>query len=41
LIADGRTWPLAFELYVPTSWTTDAARRTAAGIPDTLRFREK
>jgi SRSO17 transposase len=41
LIADGRTWPLAFELYVPASWTTDAARRTAAGIPETLRFREK
>jgi SRSO17 transposase len=41
LIADGRTWPLTFELYVPTAWTTDPARRTAAGIPETLRFREK
>jgi SRSO17 transposase len=41
LIADGRTWPLTFELYVPASWTTDAPRRTAAGIPETLRFREK
>ena len=41
LIADGRTWPLTFELYVPESWTTDPPRRTAAGIPTTLRFREK
>lgn len=41
LIADGRTWPLAFELYLPTSWTEDAARRAAAGIPATVRFREK
>ena len=41
LIADGRTWPLAYDLYVPVSWTEDAARRTAAGIPATLHFREK
>jgi len=41
LIADGRTWPLAFDLYLPTSWTDDAARCAAAGIPATLRFREK
>jgi SRSO17 transposase len=41
LIADGRTWPLAFELYLPTSWTDDPARCAAAGIPSTVRFREK
>jgi len=41
LIADGRTWPLTFELYVPVAWTTDGPRRTAAGLPATLRFREK
>jgi SRSO17 transposase len=41
LIADGRTWPLAFDLYVPVSWTEDAPRRAAAGIPATLQFREK
>jgi len=41
LIADGRTWPLAFDLYVPTSWTDDPARCAAAGIPPTVRFREK
>jgi SRSO17 transposase len=41
LIADGRTWPLAFDLYIPTSWTDDAPRRAAAGIPATVRFREK
>jgi SRSO17 transposase len=41
LIADGRTWPLACDLYIPVSWTDDASRRTAAHIPTTLRFREK
>ena len=41
LIADGRTWPLTCDLYVPVSWTDDAPRRAAAGIPATLRFREK
>jgi SRSO17 transposase len=41
LIADGRTWPLAFDLYLPTSWTDDAARCAAAGIPRNVRFREK
>jgi SRSO17 transposase len=41
LIADGRTWPLAFDLYLPTSWTADPARRAVAGIPPTVRFREK
>jgi SRSO17 transposase len=41
LIADGRTWPLAFELYLPTSWTDDPTRCAAAGIPPTVRFREK
>jgi SRSO17 transposase len=41
LIADGRTWPLAFDLYLPVSWTEDAPRCAAAGIPSTVRFREK
>lgn len=41
LIADGRTWPLTFELYVPVAWTSDAPRRAAVGIPEPLRFREK
>jgi SRSO17 transposase len=41
LIADGRTWPLAYDLYLPTSWTEDAARREAVGIPPTVQFREK
>jgi SRSO17 transposase len=41
LIADGRTWPLAFELYLPASWTDDPARCAAAAIPPTVRFREK
>jgi SRSO17 transposase len=41
LIADGRTWPLAFDLYLPTAWTDDVARCAAAGIPPSVRFREK
>lgn len=41
LIADARTWPLAFDLYLPQSWMTDAGRRQTAGIPETARFREK
>ncbi|HEY0874209.1 MAG TPA: IS701 family transposase [Vicinamibacterales bacterium] len=41
LIADGRTWPMAFDLYLPTSWTDDPERCAAAGIPPTVRFREK
>ena len=39
--ADGRTRPLAFDLYIPVSWIDDAPRRAAAGIPATLPFREK
>jgi SRSO17 transposase len=35
LLADGRTWPLTFELYLPASWLDDADRRAAAGIPAT------
>lgn len=41
LIADGRTWPLAVDRYLPASWTDDPARRTAAGVPATVRVREK
>jgi len=41
LIADARTWPLAFDLYLPVSWTDDADRRAAAGVPPTVHFREK
>lgn len=41
LIADDRTWPLAFDLYVPTSWTDDAERRALVGLPDAVVFREK
>jgi len=41
LIADGRTWPLAFDLYLPASWMDDAERRAAVGIPATRPFREK
>ena len=41
LLAEGRTWPLTFELYLPKVWTTDPARCAGAGVPETVRFREK
>jgi SRSO17 transposase len=41
LIAGGRTWPLAFDLYLPASWMDDAERRAAVGIPATRPFCEK
>ncbi len=41
LTAAGHAWPLTFELYVPKAWTTDPARCAAAGLPSTVRFREK
>lgn len=41
LIADGRTWPLAWDLYLPAAWVDDPDRRASVGIPPTLVFREK
>jgi SRSO17 transposase len=41
LLDDQLAWPLTFELYLPQAWATDAARRAKAGIPATVRFREK
>jgi len=41
LVADGLTWPLSCELYVPQAWVADPERCARAGIPDTIRFREK
>jgi SRSO17 transposase len=41
LLGDQLAWPLTFELYLPQEWCTDAARRTKARIPETVRFREK
>jgi len=33
-------WPVAARLYLPESWCADAALRTKAHIPDTLRIEE-
>ena len=41
LRADGLTWPLALELYLPKEWADDEARRAGAGIPPSLGHREK
>ncbi len=41
LLADGLTWPLSCDLYVPQAWIADPDRCARAGIPETTRFREK
>jgi len=41
LVAAGVTWPLSCDLYVPEAWVADPERCARAGLPDTLRFREK
>lgn len=41
LLGDALAWPLSFELYLPQAWISDEARRAAARIPETVRFREK
>jgi len=33
--------PIDFELYLPTSWTEDPARRSEARIPDSITFKTK
>src|SRR5689334_25012192 len=33
--------PIAWRLYLPLEWTADAARRAAAGIPETVGFLTK
>src|SRR4051794_36500342 len=33
--------PIAWRLYLPLEWTADAARRAAAGVPETVRFLTK
>jgi SRSO17 transposase len=33
--------PIAWRLYLPLEWTADTARRTAAGIPETVGFLTK
>jgi SRSO17 transposase len=38
--AQGRTF-LDRELYLPKEWATDSARRTAAGVPETVGFATK
>ena len=41
LVGEGLAWPLTFELYLPQTWAADPERRTRAGVPGRLRFREK
>ena len=41
LLSEQLAWPLTFEWYLPQDWAADAARRAKAGIPETVRFREK
>jgi SRSO17 transposase len=41
LLTEGRTWPLSCDLYLPQTWIDDPERAARAGIPETMRFREK
>ena len=41
LIAEGLTWPLSCELYVPQTWMQDPDRCAEVGLPESVRFREK
>lgn len=41
LRAEGLTWPLGMDLYLPKEWIEDEARREDAGVPPSLRLREK
>ena len=41
LVGERLAWPLTVELYLPQTWAADDERRTRAGIPERLRFREK
>lgn len=36
-----RAWLVGAALYLPEDWTTDAARRRRAHVPDTVWFRKK
>ncbi len=38
---DSASLPVAFELYLPVSWTEDGKRRQAAGVPADVEFRTK
>ncbi len=41
LIGPRLVWPLSCELYLPHEWIEESERRTEAGIPAPVRFREK
>ena len=41
LLTDTLAWPTTIELYLPEDWAADPARRERAGIPRTVRFRQK
>ena len=41
VLTDTLAWPTTLELYLPQEWAQDAPRRARAGIPPSVRFREK
>ncbi len=41
VLTDTLAWPTTLELYLPQEWAQDADRRERAGIPRSVRFREK
>jgi SRSO17 transposase len=38
---DHASLPIAYQLFLPQVWADDPARRTKAGVPDTIRFETK
>jgi len=38
---DHASLPVAYRLYLPDAWVEDAARRTKAGVPETIAFETK
>jgi SRSO17 transposase len=38
---DHASLPIAYRLYLPDAWVEDAARRTRAGVPETIAFETK
>jgi SRSO17 transposase len=40
-VGEQASCPLALRLYLPREWAEDAARRAAAGVPESVRFEEK
>ena len=41
LACEAASVPVAWQLYLPSDWAADAARRDKAGVPEALEFTTK